>query len=190
MSDEIDDVADDAADTDLNQSIDVWLSEDRPERYDPADRNWMSRTIAKAVQVLKDREDSDQVIEEAARRLVIQREGQASKSANRILRNIAESEALPIGWGEGDTWQHLRDEVLSLPLSIAKRVRIRMGAISPAELEQWELENAREEDKRRLAQIAARKGARLLAEWSRLQKVQRVEDLRAQQKPDPTVPQE
>lgn len=187
MSDEIDEGS---GGTDLNQSIDAWLAEDRPERYDPAERGWMGRTIAKAVRALKDRDDRDQVIEEAARRLVVQREGQASKSANRILRNIAESEALPLGWGEGETWKHLRAEVLSLPLSIAKRVRIRLGAISPAELEQWELENAREEDKRRIAQITARKGARLLAEWSRTQKVQRVEDLRAQKKPDPTVPQE
>lgn len=164
-------------DKELTDLIDLWLSDDRPERYDATDKDWMDDAVEKATEQLKRRPNADEVIHDAARRRVYQREGQATKTANRNLRNIAKTGALPLGWGEGDDWKSFLADVLNRPLSIA-HMRVRFGAASATDLEQWELENAREEDKRRLAQIETREGARLLADWLRKQGAQRVEDVR------------
>lgn len=164
-------------DKELNQLIDEWLSNDRPERYDSGDKEWMDNVVAKTIESLNNRPDHEEVISDAARRRVYQREGQATKRANKVLRNIAETGALPIGWGEGGEWKAFLVDVLSPPLSIGRQ-RVRLGAASPSELEQWVLENVREEDKRRTAQASSREGARLVADWERAQGVQRFEDLR------------
>lgn len=171
--DELDESPDDK---ELNQLIDQWLAQERPERYDSNEKEWMAAVVEKARDALKDRRNDDEVITDAARRRVHQREGQATKSANRVLRTIAETGQLPLGWGEGDTWRTMLFDILHLPLAVAKQ-RVRLGAANAADLEQWELENAREEDKRKLAQIAARRGARMLASWVQAQGAQRVEDL-------------
>jgi hypothetical protein len=164
-------------DKELSQLIDEWLASERPERYDSTDKEWMSAVIVKARDALKARREDDDVIAESARRLVHQREGQATKRANRVLRNISRTGQLPLDWGQGDNWRMLLFETLSLPLAIDKK-RVRFGAASASDLDQWELENAREEDKRKLAQIESRRGAKLLADWVRSQGAGRVEDLR------------
>lgn len=173
-----DDVPDDETpdDKELNQLIDLALTDARPDRYDAGDREWAEDVVKMAAKELKGRLDRDELIEDSARRRVNQREGQATKRANKVLRNIAETGALPIGWGEGEDWKEFLAEALNSPLSI-DRERVRLGAASPGDLEQWELVNAREEDKRKLAQINTRKGGRMLADWMRAQSVQRVEDL-------------
>lgn len=165
-------------DKELNQLIDEWLSQSRPERYDSGEKGWMDEAVKKAAEKLQLRPDREQVIQDAARRRVYQREGQATKRANKVLRDIADTGQMPFGWAEGDDWRSFLSDILSLPLSIARQ-RVRFGACTGPDLEQWELENAREEDKRRLAQIGAREGARLLASWINAQGVSRVEDLRA-----------
>ena len=58
------------------------------------------------------------------------------------------------------------------------RQRVRFGVANANDLEQWELESAREEDRRRAAQKSARSGARLLARLLREQGAERIEDLR------------
>lgn len=165
----------------LSHLIDLWLSDDRPERYHSEEKEWMDGVVGKVAASLKGRADRDEVIHEAARRRVYAREGQATRRANRVLRDIAEKGALPLGWGEGDGWREALAPILSMPLSLPEKVRVRLGACNDRDLEQWMFERIREEDKRRLAEAAAREGARLLIEWIRAQQVHRFDDLRVPQ---------
>ncbi|MFB4280789.1 hypothetical protein ACBJ59_36255 [Nonomuraea sp. MTCD27] len=161
----------------LNDLIDNWLADERPERYDSGDKEWMETVVKRTADSLEEQPDYTQVFLDAARRRVYQREGTATRRANKFLRDIARTGQMPLGWGEGDAWKAVLRDILSAPLSI-ERSRVRLAAAAPADLEAWELENAREEDKRRLAQIEARSGARLLGDWLRQQGVQRVDDFR------------
>ena len=162
----------------LSQLIDEWLAADRPERYEEEDKQWMEATVTKARDALLDKPDRDQVVEEAARRMVRHREGQAIKRSNAELRKIATRGALPLGWGDGDNWMMMLFDLLHLPLSIGGK-RVRLGVAGADDLEQWELENAREGDREQALRIEARKGARLLAAWIRQQGRRTVEDLSA-----------
>lgn len=161
----------------LNDLIDDWLAAERPERYDAGDKEWMEGVVKRAATRLEGQPDHARVFLDAARRRVYLREGTATRRANKFLRDIARTGQMPIGWGEGEAWKSVLSDILSAPLSI-DRQRVRLGAATPADLEAWELENAREEDKRRLAQIEARLGARLLGDWLRAQGAQRVDDFR------------
>lgn len=167
---------------DLNALIDEWLSNERPERYESADKDWMHPVIEKAAIALRRRQADDEVISDAARRRVYTREGMATKRTNRILRDISDSGQLPLGWGEGQEWKQFFVELLQLPLSI-DRTRVCFGAATARDLEQWELQSAREEDKRRIAEMKARSGARLLAEMLREQGAERVDQLHPLDKP-------
>jgi hypothetical protein len=154
----------------LNQLIDEWLSEERPERYDAETKDWMDPVVEQVATELSRRPRED-VVRDNAQRRVYQREGIATKTANRILRDIADSGQLPLEFEE-DPLGRLR-----LPLSI-DRQRVRFGAASAEDLKEWELENSREQDKRDQAQIESREGSRLLRGWMQEQGVHRVEDLR------------
>lgn len=162
-------------DKELNHLIDEMLNEARPDRYFTRDRSWMD-DIVQAVAEELERRPSE--ASEAARRLVHQREGQATKSANRALRRIAQEGTLPIGWGAGEAWEQIRVDLLSPPLSINGE-RVRLGAASPGDLRLWRQVREREAEKRLSAEAETWKGAELLEVWSQEQGVQRVEDLRA-----------
>lgn len=164
------------SDKQLTHDIDEALARVRPERYDASDKDWMDEVVETVREMLEERR-RDEVIRDAAARRVYRREAEATKRTNRILRDINETGRLPLGWGEGDDWRTVLFDLLHLPLSIARQ-RVRFGVASAHDLEQWELESGREEDKRRAAQIAARQGARLLVDWLKDQEVERVEDLR------------
>jgi hypothetical protein len=151
------------SDKQLTHDIDEALAKVRPERYDAGDKDWMDDVVESVRQSLADRAE-DEVIRDAARRRVYRREAEATKRTNRLLRDIDETGQLPLGWGDGDKWRELLFDLLHLPLSIARR-RVRFGVASANDLEQWELESGREEDKRHAAQISARRAARLLAKW-------------------------
>lgn len=165
-------------DKQLNHDIDGALSHIRPERYDAEEKEWMDSVVEIVREVLSER-TRDEVLRDEARRRVYRREAEATKHLNRILRNIDDTGQLPIGWGEGDNWRDMLFDVLHMPLSIARK-RVRFGVANAADLEQWELESAREEDKRRAAQISARSGARLLQQKLREQGAKRIEELRVE----------
>ena len=165
-------------DKDLNELIDLWLSDDRPDRYQASEKEWMDVVVERATKALQGRPDKDGVIQDIARRRVYQREGQATRRANKVLRDIGDTGQLPLGWDDEELWREMLYEKLRLPLSIEQQ-RVRLGAASPADLESWKTTNKREEEKRNAAQEAARQGADLLARWVREQHVLRVEDLRA-----------
>jgi hypothetical protein len=170
----------------LSQLIDEWLAADRPERYEEDDKQWMEAAVEKARDHLLDLPEREEVIEEAARRMVRHREGQAIKRSNGELRKIATRGALPLGWGDGKNWRIMFFDLLHLPLSIGGK-RVRLGIAGADDLEQWELENAREGDREQSLRIEARKGARLLAAWIRHQGQRVVEDLRIDEPPGNTA---
>jgi hypothetical protein len=157
-------------DKELNHLIDELLNEARPDRYFTRDRSWMDDIVQVVADELERRPNE---AGEAARRLVHQREGQATKSANRALRRIAQEGTLPIGWGT----EQMRADLLSPPLSINGE-RVRLGAASPSDLRLWRQVREREAEKRLGAEAETWKGAELLEVWSQEQGVQRVEDLR------------
>jgi hypothetical protein len=74
-------------------------------------------------------------------------------------------------------------DILRSPLSIDGK-RVRLGIAGAADLQQWELQNYREQEARNLAQEQSRSGARLLAEWVTGRGVDHVEDLYGMD-PDP-----
>lgn len=162
-------------DKELNHIVDELLNEARPDRYFTRDRSWMDGIVQAVAEELERRPNETS---EAARRLVHQREGQATKSANRALRRIAQEGTLPIGWGVGEAWEQIRADLLSPPLSINGE-RVRLGAAGPDDLFLWRQVREREAEKRLGAEAETWKGADLLIEWARQQGVQRVEDLRA-----------
>jgi hypothetical protein len=164
-------------DKELNHLIDQWLAQLRPERYDPNDKEWMDDAVQRARDALLERNDNAGVIADAARRRVYQREGHATKRANKLLRSIYETGRLPLGWGE-DGWQVVLFDDLRLPLSIGKTSRVRIGAAGPEDFTEWELESGREQDKWVEARMNARRGAQLVAAWLREQGARRFEDLR------------
>ncbi len=168
---------DNVTDKQLGELIDQWLADARPERYDDEDKDWMDPVIEKAKRALLQYRTTDEAIADAAKRRVREREGQAVKRTHSELRKIAEHGSLPLGWGDGDDWKILYYDMLHLPLKIGSG-RVRLGAASPTDLEQWQVENYREEDEDKLRRIASRKGAKMLADWALAQHVKRVEDLR------------
>lgn len=172
-------------DKELNHLIDQWLAQLRPERYDPSDKDWMDDAVERAHEALLERNDNASVVADAARRRVYQREGHATKRANKLLRTIFEAGQLPLGWGE-ENWQVALFEDLRLPLSIDKTRRVRIGAAGPEDFTEWEVEARREQAKWAEARDNARNGALLVAAWLREQGARRFEDLRPPQ-PDASM---
>lgn len=164
-------------DKQVSHLIDGWLSHARPERYDAGDKDWMDSVVKQARREMLRVRTAEQALDDAAQRRVYQRESLATRRTNKILRDIDDTGQLPLGWGDGDAWRVMLFDILHMPLSIARN-RVRFGAASAADLVSWELESAREQDKRNKAEASSRSGARFLAEMATRQNVRRVEDLR------------
>ena len=160
----------------LTHQIDTWLAEERPERYGADDKDWMDPVIDKAAVEITQYTSVTEAVRELARRRVHQREGQATRRTNRVLRDIGQTGQLPLGWGEGGQWKEFLFDILRLPISVA-RERIRFGAATGEDWMAWELESARESDKRSAAEAASRDGARLLRDLMSAQGVRATEDL-------------
>lgn len=159
----------------LNQLIDEALNAARPDRYFTRDRSWMDGVVEMVAEELERR---PRELADDARKRVHQRDGVATQSANRVLRNIAQAGTLLPGWGLGESWERIRADYLSLPLSIGGE-RVRLGAASPDDLGLWRQVRERDAEKRMDAERETWEGADLLIKWVREQGVQRVEDLRA-----------
>ncbi|MCY0957728.1 hypothetical protein [Streptomyces sp. H27-H5] len=166
--------ADDEAE--LNLLVDSRLNRARPDRYLARDREWMDGIVEEVAAELN--RHPRQVVLDAARRLVHHREGQATRSANRLLRTVAQTGVLPLGWGVGETWEVIRTDLLSRPLSISGE-RVRLGAAAAHDLDSWSALRELEAAKRNDSERETWAGARLLGSWVRRQGVSRVDDLRA-----------
>lgn len=90
--------------SEIRKRIDELLHDSRPDRYDVhggddgIDVEWLN-IVADKIAVGLDIED---VLKQFSRNLVRQREGQATKSANKLLRRFALDGQLPLGWWEMD----------------------------------------------------------------------------------------
>jgi len=139
--DEQDDIFDD--DTDMasltarqrDHQIDDLLMEHRPERYSSDDKRWQIPILEKVREQVRNNPPKE-VVRDFAQYLVSRRESAATQRANRILKNICMDGQLPLGWGE-DGWKEVMKDVLYLPLSIAKKQRIVLAAMTLADWQEW-----------------------------------------------------
>ena len=163
----------------LSQLIDEWLAAARPERYDVGDKQWQDPVIEKVEGELAEM-PREQMLREAARRRVYGREQQASRRANDFLRAIFNEDTLPGWWGEGDEWKRFLAGAARMPICIG-RTRVRLGAVTVADLEEWILARREQQDKELATREQAINGAVLLAQWMRERHARRLEDLRREQ---------
>lgn len=88
--------------SDVRKHIDELLYSNRPDRYDvrggddEVDAEWLDIVAEKIAADL----DIEDVLRQFSRNLVRQREGQATRSANKILRQFALDGQLMLGWWE------------------------------------------------------------------------------------------
>lgn len=163
---------------DLNQLIDGWLNETRPERYDSRDKDWWMEVVYEKTAAVLREHPPDTVALDRARQLVRRREGDAGRRAYLFLKGILIDGQPPLGWdGVSDDWKALCGGDLKLPLRIG-HARVRVGAASPDELSKWIIAELDLQNARWAEMEQARGGAEWLIEQMRQQDVQRVEDLR------------
>jgi hypothetical protein len=161
----------------LSHLIDEWLAAARPERYDVGDKQWQDPVVEKVEAELADM-PREQMIREAARRRVYGREQQASRRANDFLRAIFNAGQLPLWWGgEDEEWKLFLFGAGRMPICIGK-LRVRLGAVTTADLEEWILARRDQQDKELASREQAVNGAVMLVQWMRDQDARRLEDLR------------
>lgn len=127
--------------------IDLLLAERRPDRYEPEGGDeWLDSIIGEVA--------AEITVDEArwllARHEVKTREGEKTKSANRLLREIGETHQLPLDWLES----------LHLPIAVGKE-RVALRAASPRDLRDF----AAEERRRAASDFTARNATCEGAEW-------------------------
>jgi hypothetical protein len=160
----------------LNDRIDTWLKESRPERYD--DQDWMESTVDKVVEVYEN-EDTKKVLTESARLRVHLREGNALRQLKTVLRAISKNGQLPLGW-DHEGWEimlQMLKDVHHLPLELGDYERISLRAMSPEDGEKWLLNEKRKEEVRQQAEKQANDGMTLLIKSMRDHDIQRVDRL-------------
>lgn len=127
--------------------IDLLLAERRPDRYEPdGGDEWLDSIISEVA--------AEITVDEArwllARHEVKQREGEKTKGANRLLREIGETKQLPLDWFEN----------LHLPIAVGKE-RVALRAATPLDLRNF----ANEERRRAASDFTARNATCEGAEW-------------------------
>jgi hypothetical protein len=90
-----------------------------------------------------------------ARTIVHRVEGEATKSTNRFLREVARTGAIPVDWFETLAW----------PVAINRHDRVALRAITSSDLLQFEVVERRSADSEHASRLEACEGAHLLAEW-------------------------
>lgn len=127
--------------------IDRLLAERRPDRYEPEGGDgWLDSITAEVAAEIS--------IDEArwllAHHEVKVREGEKTKSANRLLREIGDTKQFPLDWLDS----------LHLPIAVGKE-RIALRAASPKDLRDF----ARDERRRAASDFTARNATCEGAEW-------------------------
>lgn len=108
--------------TDRNALIDLRLNECRPDRYDEATDGWLDDIAAEVADMIAD--DDARFLH--ARSLVRRREGEKTKSANKLLRQIFEDKQFPLDWMD----------MANLPIAVDKE-RVALRAVTSADLRQF-----------------------------------------------------
>lgn len=134
--------------------IDGLLDVHRPDRYDVDDHRWRQPVVdevARRIPVASARQL-------AAEKIVAQREGGATRSVNRLLRQVNLDQQLPL---DGTI-----DDLLRRPLSIGPE-RVCLAAARAQDFEQWAIDERRDAAQEASARFAACDGAEWIAETMR-----------------------
>lgn len=154
-------------------TVDELLDQERPDRYDTDDQDWMEPVVRKVRDQLLE-EEAEKIAEEYARRLVHTREGVATVNLNKLLRRFKDGE-FPFGFGEGEDWKTFYATFLRAPLMIGKD-KVRFGAARPADFDEWIAEKRRAGEREQVRRAEAIDGAEWLAAALRDQQADRTED--------------
>jgi hypothetical protein len=131
---------------DLTRTIDMLLDQHRPARYDSADKSWMAPIEAEIASMIP--EQSARAV--AARDKVRRREEMATRSVNRLLRDIGRTGQPPLDWMD----------LAPRPIAWDEH-RVRLDECLPADFREW----AAVERRRAANDFSARNDACEGAEW-------------------------
>lgn len=130
----------------LNAAIDKLLADRRPDRYEEGSSEWLDDIAAEVAWLIPE----DDARYRAARLTVGRREGEKTKSANKLLREIHATQQWPLDWMD----------CLTLPIAVGKE-RVALRAVTSADLRQFA------NDERRIAasDFSVRNATCEAAEW-------------------------
>lgn len=134
---------------DLNAYIDEQLDRYRPDRYDIGDDTWRRQIYADIEQWVPEIEAK----RIAAKQIVDQREGSATRKANALLRDIGKTEQWPLDWMD----------YVDRPISVGGE-RVRLGASSSNDFRQWAIDERRRAAQDSTARFMACEGAEWVAD--------------------------
>ena len=132
----------------LTITIDQLLCSARPDRYDAADHSWRNDVYRIVASTL----DPDEAQMIAAKVLVDKRETKATRTANRVFREIARNGTWPADWLD----------LADVPISIDNE-RVCLRVVTAEELLRWSGSERREAAADFSARNDACKGAEMLA---------------------------
>lgn len=133
--------------TDFSGEIDRLLSERRPDRYEPeGGSDWLDDIAAEVADLVPEAEARFR----HARAEVGRREGEKTKSANRLLRDTYKDGQWPLGWMDR----------LHLPIAAGKE-RVALRAATPEDFRLF----ATDERRRAADDFSARNDTCVAAEW-------------------------
>lgn len=132
--------------TDRNAVIDLRLNECRPDRYDEGSDQWLDDIAAEVADMIPD----DDARFQYARTLVRRREGEKTKNANKLLRQIFDDKQFPLGWLD----------MANLPIAVGKE-RVALRAVTSADLRQF----ANDERRAAANDFSTRNATCEAAEW-------------------------
>ena len=134
-----------------NHEIDALLDRYRPDRYDRHDCQWRDpvvAVVAARIPIVR-----AQIV--AAEKLVGDREAQATKSVNRLLRKVDQDRQWPL--------PDIAADLLPRPLSINNE-RVRLEAASAQDFRAWAISERRDAAREASARFSACDGAEWIAE--------------------------
>lgn len=159
----------------IYKTVDEILTQHRPERYVLNSSDWMSPAVAAATELLNGR-DYQTIIKRTAWGIAKQREGIAKRRAAAFFRDLAETGAVPIGWG-GPDWQIVMVDQLHLPVPINETDVVRLGALGFEDCNECELFQKRRFEERELLADKERAGLAVLRAMLQNQSAHRVDRL-------------
>lgn len=130
----------------LTALVDELLADRRPDRYDDGSAEWLDDIAAEVAPLIPE----DDARYRAASMIVRRREGEKTKSANKLLREIYDSKQFPLGWLD----------YCSLPIAVGKE-RVALRAVTSADLRQF----ANDERRTAANDFSTRNATCEAAEW-------------------------
>lgn len=134
-----------------NAEIDALLDRARPDRYDVDDHAWRDPVVAAIATRIPPR----QAAQVAAERLVADREGRATRSANELLRRVGKERQWPL--------PDMADDLADRPISVGSE-RVCLRAATSLDLRTWAIDERRDAAQEFAARSMACDGAEWLAD--------------------------